>query len=98
MTVSLIPHIRDCRMVLKQIIKLGRGTLMAKAEVKHAYHNVPIHPQDRHLLGMQFDGQVYLDTTLPFGLRSAPKIFTAVVDTWKGYLGGGGELVNALSR
>ena len=67
-------------MAVDQIRKLGRGTLMAKVDVKHAYRNVPIHPEDRHLLRMQFDGQVYLDTTLPFGLRSAPKIFTAVAD------------------
>ena len=65
---------------VEQIIKLGRGTLMAKVDIKQAYRNIPIHPEDRHLLGMQFDGQVYLDTTLPFGLRSAPKIFTALAD------------------
>ena len=32
------------------------------------------------LLGMSWKGKVYVDATLPFGLRSAPKIFTAVVD------------------
>ena len=33
-------------MAVEQIIKLGRGTLMAKVDVKHAYRNVPIHPED----------------------------------------------------
>ena len=28
-------------------------------------------------MGMLWDGALYLDTCLPFGLRSAPKIFTA---------------------
>lgn len=29
---------------------------------------------------MHFEGSLYIDTALPFGLRSAPKIFTAVAD------------------
>ena len=29
---------------------------------------------------MTWDGSLYIDTALPFGLRSAPKIFTAVAD------------------
>ena len=39
-----------------------------------------MHPQDRYLLGMCWDGKLYVDAALPFGLRSAPKIFTAVAD------------------
>ncbi len=38
---------------------------------------VPIHPEDR----MVWEGGPYVDTALPFGLSSAPKIFTAVADT-----------------
>ena len=41
---------------------------------------VPIHPEDCHLLGMKWEEMVYVDAALPFGLRSAPKIFTAVAD------------------
>jgi len=29
---------------------------------------------------MSWEGQVFVDTTLPFGLRSAPIIFSAVAD------------------
>ena len=29
---------------------------------------------------MVWEGALYIDTTLPFGLRSAPKIFTALAD------------------
>ena len=36
--------------------------------------------QDRHLLGMKWDGEVYLDSALLFGLRSAPIIFTALAN------------------
>ena len=37
-------------------------------------------PTTRPLLGMMFDGMEYADATLPFGLRSAPKIFNALAD------------------
>ena len=41
---------------------------------------IPIHPKDQHLLGVVWEGAVYIDKRLPFGLRLAPKIFCAVVD------------------
>ena len=59
---------------------LGRGALLAKLDLKNAYRNVPIHPDDCMLLGVQWKEQVYVDSALPFGLRSAPKIFTALAD------------------
>ena len=37
-------------------------------------------PEDRLLLGMRWRGRVYVDACLPFGLRSAPLIFTALAD------------------
>ena len=55
--------------IVNQIISLGKGALLAKIDVKHTYRNIPMHPQDRHSLGMKFKGKAYLDTTLPFGLR-----------------------------
>ena len=39
-----------------------------------------MHPTESLLLGLQWKGQLYEDTALPFGLRSAPKIFNAVAD------------------
>ena len=44
---------------------------------KQAYRIVPVHPDDRHLL---CGGQIIADKVLPFGLRSAPIIFTALAD------------------
>ena len=35
---------------------------------------------DRSVLAMKWNGNVYVDTVLPFGLRSVPKIFTAIAD------------------
>ena len=53
---------------------------MAKVDIKQAYRRVPVHPDHRGLLGMRFKGATYMDTVLPFGLRSAPKVFNAVTD------------------
>ena len=61
-------------------MQLGRGALLAKLDIKSAYRLVPVHPEDRHLLGVEWKTQCYVDGMLPFGLRSAPKIFTAVAD------------------
>ena len=66
--------------IVKRIIQLGQGALLAKVNIKQAYRNVPVHPEDRLLLGMSWKQTVYVNMTLPFGLRSAPIIFSAVAD------------------
>lgn len=53
---------------------------MVKFDMANAYWNVAIHPGDRPLLGMQWCGQYFVDLVLPFGLCSAPFIFTAIAD------------------
>ena len=62
------------------ILSEGRGSSLVKADIKEAYRMVPIHPEDQHLLGIQWNDSVYVDRMLPFGLRSAPKIFSAIAD------------------
>ena len=64
----------------RAIEKAGRGARLAKVDIKSAYRMIPIHPEDRPLLGMMWKGALYVDAALPFGLRSAPKIFTGVAD------------------
>ena len=59
---------------------LGPGTLLIKVDLKSAYRIVPLHRRDRHLFGVCWRDNVYVDQALPFGLRSAPKHFTAVAD------------------
>ena len=59
---------------------MGEAPLLSKLDIKSAYRMVPVHPDDRHLLGMRWRGNLYVDTTIPFGLRSVPKVFSAVAD------------------
>ena len=66
--------------VTRIIGSMGRRALMGKMDIKSAYCIVPVHPEDQLLLGIKSQGEVYIDTRLPFGLRSAPIIFTALAD------------------
>ena len=66
--------------VAQRVMQLGNGALMAKVNIEVAYCLVPLHAQDRPLLGVRWEGLIYLDAMLPFGLWSAPKIFNAVAD------------------
>ena len=68
---------------VQKILHLGKNTLLAKINIEHAYRNIPIHPDDRHLLGMSWEGSLYIDAVLPFGLRSAPK-FRRLRTPWSG--------------
>ena len=66
--------------IIDGVMLLGRGTLLAKFHVESAYRIIPTHPDDRYLFGMQWLGSHFVDMALPFGLRSAPYIFSSVVD------------------
>ena len=66
--------------LIEVICSLGRGALLAKVDVQSAYRLVPVFPEDCWLLGMHWSGECFVDAMLPFGLRSAPKIFNTVAD------------------
>ena len=59
---------------------LGKGCLLAKFDLQEAYRAVPVHPADQPKLGVNWNGVTFVDRALPFGLRSAPKLFSALSD------------------
>ena len=63
-----------------QIFSLSRGCLLAKVDIQSAFCLLPVHPVDRHLLLMKWNGKIYVDTCLPFGLRTAPKLLNILAD------------------
>ena len=71
---------------------LGKGSFMAKLDIKHAFRICPINPLDWGLMGSKFKGKYFIDIRLPFGLRSSPFIFNTVADAFhwilvhKGYI------------
>ena len=80
------------------IIKLGAGTALAKIDIKNAFRLLPVHPSDRHLLTMKWRGYVYIDHCIPFGLRSAPKLFNILADllSWIAQTAGVSYLIHYL--
>ena len=66
--------------VVRRLIHLGPGAEMAKINVKSAYPIVPVHPSDRPLLEVAWNGSIFVDAALTFGLRWPPQIFNAVAD------------------
>lgn len=59
---------------------MGKGTLLAKLNVKSAYRLLPVHLADRPLLAFEWKGKIFVDGMLPFRLRFVPNIFTVVAD------------------
>lgn len=69
---------RPFRLLLPSVDRLvefvnskGPGCLVFKKHLKRAYRQIPVDPNDYHLLGMCIDGQFYFHTVMPFGLCSA---------------------------
>ncbi len=72
--------------VAAEASRSGQGALLVKVDIEAAYRLVPVHPQDRVLQAVKWDDAVFIDPMLPFGLRSAPKIFNAVADALQRHL------------
>ena len=66
--------------IVSGIMSLGRGSLLAKLDVESAYRHVPVHSNDRYLLGMKWRAKYFIDSALPFALLSAPYIFLSFAD------------------
>ena len=52
-------------------------TFMAKLDTKSTHRNVPVHSDDRFLLGIKWQGEYSIDLALTFGFSSAPPVLSA---------------------
>ena len=57
------------------IQKLGKGCLIAKADIQDAFRLIPIRSEDHHLLGFKFEGNYYYDKSLPMGSSGSCQLF-----------------------
>ena len=57
------------------IKKCGRGSALAKTDIKSAFRIIPVHPSDYQLLGSQWKGKWYVVRCLPMGCSSSCRIF-----------------------
>jgi len=53
---------------VRGVAVMGRGSFMAKVDIHQAYRAIPVHPADCDLLGMVWQGKLFIDAALPFGL------------------------------
>lgn len=61
--------------ICAMITAFGKGCIFWKLDLAHAYRNIPTHPSMWARFCFVINGSLFLDTRLPFGLRSAPFIF-----------------------
>lgn len=61
--------------VINLVKQFGSGALMAKCDIQDGFRNIPIHPDDYHLLGFMWDNLYYYDKCLPMGASSSCQIF-----------------------
>lgn len=52
---------------------------MASIDLRHAYHSISMHENFRKYLRFIWDDKIFQYSCLPFGLTSAPRIFTKIM-------------------
>ena len=74
------PVAADLKRLMREKAKTGEVTFGLTADVKEAHRQVPIHPDDWHLLGCQLDrgGEVFVNTVGTFGVSSASYYWSRV--------------------
>ena len=75
---SFVQYFAKVYDAIRFIERLGRGCTLAKTNVRSAFRIIPIYPLDYHLLGMQWEGNYYVDRCLPMGCASSCKTFEAL--------------------
>ncbi|KAJ1200289.1 hypothetical protein NDU88_004113 [Pleurodeles waltl] len=62
---------------IRLVRKCGRGSELAKCDIKAAFRFLPIHPEDFPVLGMQLDGAICVESVLPRGCAISCALFEA---------------------
>ena len=60
---------------IRHIKSIVLACYLAKSDIESAFRLLPIHPEDRHLLGISWDNQYYYDQCLPMGCSSSCQLF-----------------------
>jgi len=64
----------------KTVVRLlSPGDFLATIDLEDTYFLLPVHQNDRKFLRFRFRGQLFEFRVLPFGLASAPFIFTKIL-------------------
>lgn len=63
-----------------------KGWFGGTIDLTSAYYHIEMHPSAYQYLGFEWKGRYYHYTVLPFGISTAPYIFTKVMKTTVGYM------------
>ena len=74
-------HVEKFKMETSESIRtsLIPGEWVLSIDLSDAYLHIPIHPNSRKHLRFCYKSQVFQFTSLPFGLATAPQVFTMIV-------------------
>ena len=74
-------HVEKFKMETPESIRtsLIPGEWVSSIDLSDAYLHIPIHPHSRKYLRFYYRLQVFQFTSLPFGLSTAPQVFTMIV-------------------
>ena len=74
-------HVEKFKMETPESIRtsLIPGEWVSSIDLSDAYLHIPIHPNSRKYLRFCYKAQVFQFTSLPFGLATAPQVFTMIV-------------------
>ena len=59
--------------------KIAKNKFFSKLDLKSAYHQIPLHNDDRKYTAFEADGRLYQFCRLPFGLTNAVAVFQRVM-------------------
>ena len=68
-------------LLVEDILSMGKGCFLSTADVSRAYKNFSSDALDWPLLGMEWRGKYYCDTTLPFGARASSSCMQRIAMT-----------------
>lgn len=72
---------------LARVLKgLRQGMWLTSMDLKDAYMHVPIRPSHQKFLRFSYAGKTYQYVVMPFGLTTAPRVFTKMIAPIAGYL------------
>ena len=71
LSVPIDLHYPTTDWIADTIVAKGRGCLLYKRDLMKAYRQFPVDPRDYHLLGYNWQDELYFDTVLTMGSRSA---------------------------
>ena len=82
----LIPDAHPLSNIMSNIHRLAGSRIFSLLDGTGAYHNVSLTPPSRPLTAFGYHGGHFQFVRLPFGLSSAPAIYSRLVDTILSYL------------